>query len=113
MPCPCGCLGLVKPGNTYATRTCAALAKLRAQSKAELAAQRRAVWARMAAERRKRSIQPAIKARRVMNFQGLLGRLLERAVDHGEVRAALYEAYRTGYTAGWTAHRRRVMEQAS
>lgn len=105
-PCPCGCPKPVKPGNTYASPGCGGRRFLRAMPAAWHADAVLARMAQMTPEAVQASVRKANSARRRENYERLMARWLEIAVEQGDPRRAIAEAQERGYNAGYIAGRR-------
>ena len=108
MACPCGCPAPVKPGNRYATSTCAVKARTPAQN----AAAGRKRWKGIGKADRQQHMAAMIDRSGQERFEPLIDRWLQLAVDQGQPRAAIEAALkhgaRFGYTKGRLAQRREM-----
>lgn len=110
MTCRCGCGELVKPGRVYADR--AHVFRVQANRGQGVREKRAAWWSQQPPEAQQAYMARATRAYQRSNFETMIGRWLELAVS-GEIRQALLQAHRSGYSAGYVARKRHQARKAN
>lgn len=104
--CACGCGDAVKPGNRYASRGCVGRVVFRAQPRAFFLAAVQRREARMTPAQKRARIEKLVGRQRAEERERMLAIWLQ-AWEGGDPRAALQDAYRHGYKAGYSLRTRR------